>query len=60
MQINSPCPKCGKPLVRAPKMFYWRGEYRDGALCRDDNALWTIDGEEIPPLQQPIQQLNAK
>jgi len=51
MRVGDPCPKCGDPLVKKANMFYWRGEYRPGAVCERDKALWTIDGEEIPPLR---------
>jgi hypothetical protein len=48
---GSPCPNCGATLVRMPSMFYWRGEYFDGAVCEAENSLWAIPGEEMPPLR---------
>lgn len=45
------CPKCNTPLIRKPAQFHWRGETFDGAVCLKDNALWSIVGEEMPPLR---------
>lgn len=50
-EIGEPCPNCKEPLVRMPRMFYWRGEYFDGAVCVAQNSLWPIRGEEMPPLR---------
>ena len=50
-QIGDPCPKCRTPLVRKPRMFYWRGDYFDGAVCEPCNALYAVAGEEMPPLR---------
>lgn len=47
---GDPCPNCGSPLGRKPRMFFWRGDYYDGAVC-DTHGLWPIAGEEIPPLR---------
>lgn len=33
-------------------MFHWRGSDYDGAVCEPCNALWAIDGEEMPPLRK--------
>ena len=45
------CTRCHKPLVRRPKMFFWRGVYSDGAVCPDNHGLWAIVGEEMEPLR---------
>lgn len=53
-KIGEPCPSCATPLVRKPKMFAWRGELFDGAVCEPCNALYAIEGEEMPPLRKPV------
>lgn len=50
MKVGDKC-KCGHTLERKQNMFYWRGEYFDGAVCEPCNALYSIDGEEMPPLR---------
>ena len=45
------CPRCNKPLTRAPQGFHWRGEFFDAAHCEPCNSIWSIVGEEMPPLR---------
>lgn len=47
---GDPCPICGSPFDRRRQMFFWRGEYFDGAVC-ETHGLWPITGEEMPPLR---------
>ena len=46
-----PCPKCGEPMERHERQFFWRGDYRPGHVCVPCNALYAIKGEEIAPLK---------
>lgn len=48
---GEPCPTCGTPVERVPRMFYWRGTFYDGAVCPRTNGLGPIKGEEMPPLR---------
>lgn len=50
-RIGSPCPGCGRPLIRVESMFHWRGDYRSGAVCKPCNSVWPVAGEEIEPLR---------
>ncbi len=50
-KIGEPCPSCATPFVRRPKMYYWRGEFFDGAHCEPCNSGWPIEGEEMTPLK---------
>ncbi len=49
-KIGDPC-KCGNRLTRLRDAFHWRTWNYDGAYCKACNALWAIDGEEMPPLR---------
>ena len=53
VRIGDPCPLCGAPFQRRPRMFFWRGEYFDGAVC-SVHGLWAIKGEEMPPLRPVV------
>ena len=55
-EVITRCTQCGKPLERRPGMFFWRGEFSDGAVCPDKHGLWSIVGEEMKPLRRPQQE----
>lgn len=49
-KIGDLCDK-GHPLERRTGMFFWQGQFYDGAYCKTCNALWAIKCEEMPPLR---------
>lgn len=39
------CPTCSQPMEERPNMFYWRGTYFPGLVCKPCNSLWDINDQ---------------
>jgi hypothetical protein len=58
-KLGSPCPLCGRPLVRRERSIFWHDAYRDAAFCdgyKQDAlhmaTVWPIVNDQIGGVNQ--------